>query len=112
LPTPKPDLDEADEDGEHAGERDRLRRVVSGDHQGDDRREDQRSERRVGAEHEDLRRAHQGVAHETGDRGVQPVHRRQPGQFGVGHALGHEDRRQHDARDEVGSQPPALVGPQ
>ena len=36
----------------------------------------------------------------------------QPGELGVGHALGDEDRRQHDPGDDVGAQPPPLVGAQ
>ena len=51
----------------------------------------------------------QRVADETGHGRVEAVHGRQAGKLGVGHALGHEDRGQDDARDEVGAQPAALV---
>ena len=50
-----------------------------------------------------------GIADEAGDRGVQTVHRRQPGELGVGHALGDQDRRQDDPRHHVGAQPSPLV---
>ena len=93
------------------GERDRLRRVVARDEQRRDGREDQRRDRRVGPEHEHPRRAEDRVADEAGDRRVQAGDRGQPGQLGVGHALRHEDRGQHDTGDEVGPQPPALVSP-
>ena len=103
------DLDEADDQGEHAGERDRGLRVVGG-RERDDRREDQRRDRRVRPEHEHARRAEDRVAHEAPDRGVEPGDRRQPGELGVGHPLGDEDRREHETRDEVGSQPrPAVL---
>ena len=49
---PHRDLDDADQQGEHAGELDRGLRVA-GRHQRDDRREDERRHRRVGSEHED-----------------------------------------------------------
>ena len=82
--------------------------VVRG-HQGHDRGEDQRRHRRVGSEHQDPRRPEHRVADEAGDRGVEPGDRREPGQLGVGHALGHQDGRQHEAGDQIGAQPPLLV---
>ena len=72
------------------------------------RREDQRRHRRIGTEHEHPRGPEDRVADEAADRRVQPVHRGHAGQLGVGHALRHEDRGEHDARDEVGPQPGAL----
>ena len=51
------------------------------------------------------------VADEAGDRRVEPGDRREPGQLGVGHALRDEDRREHEAGDEVGAQPRSLVRP-
>ena len=109
LADTEPDLDEADQDGEHAGQGDGGGRVVAGHDERGDGGEDQRPERRVGAEHEDLRRPHEGVADEAGDRGVETVHRRQPGELGVRHALGDQDRRQDDPGHEVGAQPTPLV---
>ncbi len=46
------DLDEPDHQREHPGQRDGARRVAAGD-SGSDRREDQRGDRGVRAEHED-----------------------------------------------------------
>ena len=40
-----------------------------------------------------------------------PVTGGKPGQLGVGQTLGHQDGGQHDARDDVGPQPPPIVGP-
>ena len=60
LADTEPDLDEADEDGEHPGQGDGGGRVVAGDDERGDGGEDQRPERGVGAEHEDLRRPHRG----------------------------------------------------
>ncbi len=49
------------------------------------------------------------VAEEAGDRGVEPGDRREAGEFCVGHALRHEDRREHGAGDEVEPEPGSLV---
>ena len=38
-----------------------------------------------------------------------PVDRRQPGQLGIGHALRDQDRREHDAGDEIRPQPRPVV---
>ena len=112
LADAEPDLDEAHQDGQHAGQRDGSRRVVSGHDERGDGGEDQRPERGVRAEHQDPRRPHHGVADETGDRGVETVHRGQSGQLGVRHALGHQDRRQHDPSHKVRAQPAPLIRPQ
>ena len=108
LADPEPDLDRAHEQRQEAGEGDELGRVV-GDREREDRGEDQRPERRVGPEDEDARGTEDRVADEARDGRVEAVHGRQAGKLGVGHALGHEDRGQHDARNEVGSQPALLV---
>ncbi len=47
------------------------------------------------------------VAHEAGDGGVEPGDRGQAGELGVRHALRDEDRREHEAGDEVGTHPAA-----
>ena len=104
------DLDERDQEGHHAGQRDRPRRIVAGHDQRRDRGEDQRSERRVRPEHQDPARSHDRVPDEAGDRRVQPRDRGKPGQLCVGHALGHEDRREDDAGDEVEVEPASPVG--
>ena len=109
LPEPEPDLDEPDQHGEHPGERDRGPGIAAGDEQRRDRGQDQRRDRRVGAEHQHARGPEQRVADQAGDRRVQARHRRQPGQLGVGHALRDQDRRQHDAGDEVRPQPRPVV---
>ena len=84
----------------------RARRVVD-DEQWGDGRQDQRRHRRVGPEHEHLRRAEDGVGDEAGDGRVEAGDRRQARELGVGHALRDEDGGQHDAGDEVGAQPAA-----
>ena len=108
LPEAERHLDEPDEEGEHAGERDRGRRVADGE-QRDDRGEDQRRDRRVGSEHQHPRRAEHGVADQARDRRVQPGDGRQPGQLRVRHALGHQDRGEHEPGDGVEPEPLLLV---
>ncbi len=95
----------ADHQREHPGQRDRGPRVAAGASSGHDRGEDQRRHRRVGPEHEHARRAEDRVPDEARDRRVQAGDRGQPRQLGVRHPLRHEDRRQHQPRDEVGAQP-------
>ena len=109
LPQPEPDLHEPHEDGEHPGQRDRGSGVPAREQRGD-RRQDQRRDGRVRTEDEHARGAEERVGEQAGDRRVEPRHGRQPGQLGVRHALGNEDRRQHDARDGVRAQPRAVVG--
>ena len=63
-------------------------------------------ERGVRAEHQHPGRPEDRVADQAEDRGVEAGDRRQPGQLGVGHALRHEQRRQHQPGDDVlASQP-------
>jgi hypothetical protein len=82
--------DRTDEEAKHRRERDRPLRVAlrAGDRQDDGG--DHRPERRVRAEDEHGRGAEHGVAEQAQDRGVEPRDRRQPGQLGVRHALGHQ----------------------
>ena len=86
-----------------AGERDPLRRVARR-REGDDRRGDERRDRRVGPEDEDPRRPQQEVHDQRDERRVQAGDRRQPRELRVRHALRHEQRREHDARDDVVAQ--------
>ena len=102
------DLDQADEDREHARQDDRRPRV-SDDQQGRDRSEDQGRDRGVGPEHEDPRRPEEGVADQAGDRRVEAGDGRQAGELRVGHPLGHQDRGEDDAGDQVGASGPAGV---
>ena len=110
LPTPAPIMNTDDQDGEHRRERDRLGRVAVGPDQRQDRGGDHRAERRVRAEHQDPRRAEHRVGEQAHDRRVEPGDRRQAGQLRVRHALGHQQRGQHQAGDEVLRDPRALVG--
>ena len=112
LPDTQPDQDQTDEHGHHPGERDRLPRIVGDDDQRCDGGEDQRRHRGVRSEHQHPRRAHERVADEARDRGVQPGDGWQAGQLGIGHALRDEDRGQHDAGDHILAEPCLLVGVQ
>ena len=94
------DLDQADEDRQHARQDDRRPRV-SDDQQGRDRGEDQRRDRGVGPEHQDPRRPEERVADQAGDRRVEARDRGQAGELRIGHSLRHEDRGQHDPGDQV-----------
>ena len=108
LRDPEPDQDQPDHDRHHPGERDgRLRIACDGERH--DGGEDQRRHRRVRPEHEHARRTHQRIPDEAGNGRVEPGHRRQAGQLGVGHALRYQDRRQHHPGHEIGAQPHALV---
>ena len=91
------------------GQGDGSRRVATRQRQRRDRRGDHRAEGGVRAEHEHARRAEDGVADEAEDRRVEPGHRRQPGQLGVGHPLGHEEGGEHQAGHDVLGQPRPLV---
>ena len=102
------DLDQADEDREHARQDDRRPRV-SGDQQRRDRGEDQRRDRGVGPEHQDPRGPEERVADQAGDRRVEAGDRRQAGELRVGHPLRHEDRGEHEPGDQVGASRRARV---
>ena len=103
------DLDRADHQGHHPGERDRGRRIA-GHEQRRDGREDQRRHRGVRPEHEDARRTQARVPDEAGDRRIEAGDRRQPGELGVRHALRHQDRREDKPGDEIRPQPGSTVG--
>ena len=97
--------DRADQQREGRRQRDRPLGILVGVEQRDERRRDHRAERRVGAEHEDLRRSEQRVRDEAEDRRVEAGDRREAGELRVGHPLRHQQRGQHEARDEVLAQP-------
>ena len=98
----------AHHDREETGERDRALAVAEGERK--DRRRDDRGEGRVRSEHEDARRAEDRVGDERHDRGVEAGLGRQPGDLGVAHARGDEQRRHDDAGPDVGPQPrPAVL---
>ena len=105
------DLDQPDEDREHARQDDR-RPGVSGDQQGRDRSEDQRRDRGVRPEHQDPGGPEERVADQAGDRRVEARDGRQSGELRVGHSLRHEDRRQDDPGDQVGASRRAGVLPE
>ena len=105
---PQPDLDEPDQYRQHAGECDRTG-GVAGDDEGRDRDQDQWRDRRVGPEHQHLRRSEHRVGDETCDRRVQTCHRRKPRQLRIGHALGDQDGRQDHPRHQIRSKPPSFV---
>ena len=80
LAEPEADLGEPDQHRQHAGQRDRRARV-SARQQRRDRGEDQRRDRRVGAEHEHPRGPEHRVADQARDRRVEAGDRREPGQL-------------------------------
>src|SRR5512139_453550 len=98
------------DDGHHAGQRDGARRVAVGQRQDDG--EDDRGERRVGAQHQDAAGAEQRIREQRDDRRVEAVDARHPGRHGIGDADRHQHRRQHQSRDEVVAQPGRLVAAQ
>ena len=75
---PQPDLDERDDDSEHAGQRDGTMHVAVRQqwHEGS---EDQGRDRRIRAEDEDLGGSEDRIADQTSDGRVQAGYRRQPG---------------------------------
>ena len=105
----RPDEQErSDDEGEQPGDGDALGRIGAGD--GDHGGGDERRERRVRAEDEDPRRPEHGVGEERDEGCVQARDGREPRQLRVGHPLGHEQRREHEARDDVTPQPLPPVG--
>ena len=94
---------------QHPGERHRLRRVAASAEEREDRRRDERTERRVRPEHEDPRRTEDRVCEQRGHGRVETGHRREPGELGVRHALGDEQRDQSKTGDHVVARPSALV---
>jgi hypothetical protein len=100
----------ADQHRQQRGERNGSRGVAAREHEGGDRRRDHRAKGRVWAQHQHPGRPEDRVAEQAQDRGVEPGHGRQPGQLRVGHPLGHQQRRQDEAGDDVPGQPRPLVG--
>ena len=108
-PSDRPDEQEAaDDEREQPGDGDALGRVGAGD--GDHGGGDERRERRVRAEDEDPRRPEDGVGEERNDGRVQAGDGREPRQLRVRHPLRDEQRREHEARDDVAAQPLPAVG--
>ena len=70
----------------------------------DDGRDDG-AQRRVRAQHQVRRRPERGIGHQAHDRRVQAGDGGQAGQLGIGHALRHQQRREHDGGDQVAAQP-------
>ena len=98
----------SDHEREQPCDGDTLGRIGAGD--GDHGGRDERGERRVGAEDENPRRPEHGVGEERDQGRVQAGDGWEPRQLRVGHPLGHEQRREHDAGDEVTPQPLPPVG--
>ena len=101
----------ADHHRQHRRERDGPSGVTVGEQERGDRRRDHRAQRRVGTEHQHSGGPEDRVPDQAQDRGVEPGHRRQPGQLGVRHPLRHQQRRQDEAGDDVLGQPCPLVRP-
>ena len=84
-------------------------RCVVSEGERQDRRRDDRSERRVGPEHQDARRAQQRVHEERHDRGVEARLGGKPGDLRVAHAGGDEQCGDDESRTQVGQEPGAPV---
>ena len=87
-----------DDQREHRRQRDRVLGAPVRAEDREDRGRDHRPQRGVGAEDEDPRGPEHGVADQAQDRRVQPRDRGQSREFGVGHPLRHQQRRQHESR--------------
>ena len=108
LAEPETDLDQPHQQREHPRERDRRRRV-SPREEWHDGGEDQRRQRRIRSEDEHPGRAEHRIRDQAGDGGVQTGDRWESRQLRVRHALGHQDRGEHDARHGVLRQPLAPI---
>jgi hypothetical protein len=97
------------QDRQHRGQRDGARAVLAAGGQRQDGRGDQRPERGVRTQDQDPARAEDRVGEQAGDGGVEAGDGWQPGQFGVRHALGHEQSAQHDSGHDVLERPASLV---
>jgi hypothetical protein len=64
-----------------------------------------RSERGVGAEHEDSARAEYGIRDQGNDRCIQPVDGGEAGGLAVGHADGDQHCGEHEAGIEIRTKP-------
>ncbi len=108
--------------GEHRNRTDHERKCRSvrdgcllapvGSRERDDGCRDHRAERRVRPEDEDSGRAEHGVADQSEDRGVETGDGGQPGQLGVCHPLGDQERGDHQAGDKVLAEEGGPVRPQ
>ena len=105
LEDPAEHRDRPDEQREHRGERDGPLRIAVRPDERQDRRRDHRPEGRVGAEHEDARRAEDGIPRQAEDRRVQAGDRRQAGELGIRHALRNEQCDEDEPCDEILPQP-------
>ncbi len=112
-PEPRKGGDQAEDPGhdrEGAGEGDRTGGVAARERH--DRGGNEREQRRIRAQDEDLRRADQEVRDQGPDRGVEAGDRRQPGRLRVPHAHRHEHGRQGEARHDVVAEERRSVGPE
>ncbi len=88
-----------DEQGEHRSQLGRL--VAAGDGERKDGGGDERRDRAFRADDQPPRGAEQHVGDRRQEQGVQPVHRREPGQLAVGHRRGQGERSDGEPGDEV-----------
>ena len=107
LSQARPDGDQPHQEGQHPRQRDSRVRVAS--REGQDGGRDHGAQGGVRAQDQDWRGAHERVGDEADDGGIEPGDGGQPGQLRVGHPLGHEERHEHDARDQVTREPGTLV---
>ena len=112
--------DDADDQDKRRGVRLVERRVRGrafvderpGDQHPHHRRGEQRRRRRGGLDHEVARGAQQCVHQQRGEQGVEARLRRQTGDAGIGHRLGHDQAPQRQPGEDIGGQPPTIVGGQ
>ena len=94
-------------DGQQTGQRHRSRRIAGG--QREHRCGDDRCQRGVGAEDEDARGSDERVHDQRDDGGVEPGLGGEAGDLGVPQPGWHEERREHDAGDQITLQPAPFV---
>ena len=105
---PASDAEDTGHDGEGRRERHELGGAAAGE-VGDDRGR-QRRRGRHGPDHQMTGGAEEGVEDQGGDGRVEPDHRGDSGDGGVGQRLGHEDGPHGQAGHQVGAQPrPAIA---
>ncbi|MNQ79353.1 hypothetical protein D3C85_942970 [compost metagenome] len=107
---PGTDADQARHQGHGTGQRDGAHGVASGQRQ--DHGDDDRRQRRVGAQYQDAAGAEQGIGQQRNDRGVQAVDARNPRGLGIGDAHRDQHGGQHQAGNQVLRQPGGLVAAQ
>ena len=86
----------ADQRGQRGRRRDELRRVAVR-HRQPELREDKDTQGGGGADTQHARRPEQGVHHHRDESRIEPYRNRQAGHRRVGHGLGQDDRRGHEA---------------